>query len=239
MLYTTLMLMMSTSLLMLRLSPAGSFPPPLSAAEERKALEAWAQGDEQARDKLVAHNLRLVAHIIKKYYARGCEPDDLISIGTIGLIKGVNTYRPDKKVRLATYASRCIENEILMYFRSERKRAGDVSLSDALDTDPEGSVLSWMDLMAEDMELDTRMAEQDAARRLREAVRTVLTERERAVIEMRYALDRDEPLPQRLVAERFGISRSYVSRIEKRALQKLRAALSDQEASAPNQSFEQ
>ena len=125
MLYSTLMLMMSTSLLMLRLSPAGSFPPPLSAAEERKALEAWAQGDEQARDKLVAHNLRLVAHIIKKYYARGCEPDDLISIGTIGLIKGVNTYRPDKKVRLATYASRCIENEILMYFRSERKRAGE------------------------------------------------------------------------------------------------------------------
>ena len=173
----------------------------------------------------MAHNLRLVAHIIKKYYARGCEPDDLISIGTIGLIKGVNTYRPDKKVRLATYASRCIENEILMYFRAERKRALDVSLSDALDTDPDGSVLSWMDLMAEDVELDERMADRDAAQRLREAVRTVLTERERAVIEMRYALDRDEPLPQRVVAERFGISRSYVSRIEKRALGKLRDAL--------------
>ena len=225
MLYSTLMLMMSSALLMLRLSPASSFPPPLTAEEEREALDAWAQGDEQARDRLVAHNLRLVAHIIKKYYARGCEPDDLISIGTIGLIKGVNTYRPDKKVRLATYASRCIENEILMYFRAERKRALDVSLSDALDTDPDGSVLSWMDLMAEDMELDERMADRDAAQRLREAVRTVLTERERAVIEMRYALDRDEPLPQRVVAERFGISRSYVSRIEKRALGKLRDAL--------------
>lgn len=227
MLYSTLMLMMSSAFLMLRLSPGSSFPPPLSAAEEQAALEGWMRGDEQARDRLIAHNLRLVAHIIKKYYARGCDPDDLISIGTIGLIKGVNTYRPDKNVRLATYASRCIENEILMYFRAERKRASDVSLSDALDTDPEGSVLSWMDLLAEDMELDTRMAEQDAISRVRRAVDDVLTAREREVIRMRYALDRDEPLPQRIVAQRFGISRSYVSRIEKRALEKLRAALGE------------
>ena len=227
MLYSTLMLMMSSAFLMLRLSPGSSFPPPLSAAEEQAALEGWMRGDEQARDRLIAHNLRLVAHIIKKYYARGCDPDDLISIGTIGLIKGVNTYRPDKNVRLATYASRCIENEILMYFRAERKRASDVSLSDALDTDPEGSVLSWMDLLAEDMELDTRMAEQDAISRVRRAVDDVLTAREREVIRMRYALDWDEPLPQRIVAQRFGISRSYVSRIEKRALEKLRAALGE------------
>ena len=114
-----------------------------------------------------------------------------------------------------------------MYFRAERKRASDVSLSDALDTDPEGSVLSWMDLLAEDMELDTRMAEQDAISRVRRAVDDVLTAREREVIRMRYALDRDEPLPQRIVAQRFGISRSYVSRIEKRALEKLRAALGE------------
>ena len=227
MLYTTLMLMMSSAFLMLRLSPGSSFPPPLSAREEQEAVEAWMCGDEQARDRLIAHNLRLVAHIIKKYYARGCEPDDLISIGTIGLIKGVNTYHPDRNVRLATYASRCIENEILMHFRSERKRAGDVSLSDALDTDPDGSTLSWLDLLSEDMELDARMAEQDAAARLRKAVDTVLTPRERTVICMRYALDRDEPLAQRVVAQHFGISRSYVSRIEKRALQKLRAALGD------------
>ena len=227
MLYSTLMLMMSSAFLLLRLSPGSNFPPPLSAEEERAALEAWLDGDTLARDRLIAHNLRLVAHIIKKYYARGCDPDDLISIGTIGLIKGVNTYRPDKNVRLATYASRCIENEILMHFRAERKRASDVSLSDALDTDAEGGTLSWMDLLSEDMELDTRMAEQDAAVRLRRAVDTALTERERAVIRMRYALDRDEPLPQRAVAERFGISRSYVSRIEKRALEKLRDALSD------------
>ena len=126
-----------------------------------------------------------------------------------------------------------------MHFRSERKRAGDVSLSDALDTDPDGSVLSWMDLMAVDMELDERMAGQDAAQRLREAVRTVLTDREREVIEMRYALDREEPLPQRIVAERFGISRSYVSRIEKRALGKLRAALEDPGSRAGEPPFEQ
>ena len=233
MLYSTLMLMMSSAFLMLRLAPGNSFPPPLSAAEEQEALEAWMRGDEQARDRLIAHNLRLVAHIIKKYYARGCDPDDLISIGTIGLIKGVNTYRPDKHVRLATYASRCIENEILMYFRAERKRASDVSLSDALDTDPEGSVLSWMDLLAEDMELDARMAQQDAVKRVREAVDTVLTKREREVIRMRYALDLDEPLPQRIVAQRFGISRSYVSRIEKRALEKLRAALGVESAEIP------
>ena len=227
MLYTTLMLMMSSSFLMLRLAPGSSFPPPLSAAEELQAVEAWAKGDEQARDKLIAHNLRLVAHIVKKYYARSCEPDDLISVGTIGLIKGVNTYRPDKNVRLATYASRCIENEILMHFRAERKRASDVSLSDALDADPDGNALSWMDLLSEDMELDERMAEQDAMIRVRRAVEQVLTDREREVIRMRYALDGGEPLPQRTVAQRFGISRSYVSRIEKRALEKLRSTLSD------------
>ena len=232
MLYSTLMLMMGSAFLMLRLAPGEGFPPQLKPDEERDALAAWMRGDEQARDKLIAHNLRLVAHIIKKYYARGCDPDDLISIGTIGLIKGINTYRPDKNVRLATYASRCIENEILMHFRAERKRASDVSLSDALDTDPDGSALSWMDLLAEDMELDTRMAELDAARRVRAAVDTALDAREREVICMRYALDRPEPLPQRIVAQRFGISRSYVSRIEKRALEKLRDALNEGAADA-------
>ena len=135
MLYSTLMLMMSSAFLMLRLSPGGSFPRPLSEAEERRYLEAWLQGDLEARNVLIERNLRLVAHIIKKYYTHYDDTDDLISIGTIGLIKGINTYRPDKGVRLATYASKCAENEILMYFRSTRKNAAETLLSDALDTD--------------------------------------------------------------------------------------------------------
>ena len=139
MLYSTLMLMMSSAFLMLRLTPGGSFPRPLSEVEERKYLDAWLQGDLEARNVLIERNLRLVAHIIKKYYTHYDDTDDLISIGTIGLIKGINTYRPDKGVRLATYASKCAENEILMYFRSTRKNAAETLLSDALDTDGDGN----------------------------------------------------------------------------------------------------
>ena len=170
MLESTWMLLMNGLLLMLRVMPGDSFPKPLSREKEAEYVERWLTGDIEARNLLVEHNLRLVAHIVKKYYQNE-DADDLISIGSIGLIKGINTYRPDRGVRLATYASRCIENEILMHFRAERKRASDVSLSDALDG--------------------------------------------------------GEPLPQRTVAQRFGISRSYVSRIEKRALEKLRSTLSD------------
>ena len=140
------LILMNSLLLMLRIAPGDSFPKPLSRELEEKYLELWADGDIDARNKLVEHNLRLVAHIIKKYYTLSDEADDLISIGTIGLIKGVNTYRADKGVRLATYASRCIENEILMHFRSQRKTAGDVSLSDTLDTEGEGSGLFIMDV---------------------------------------------------------------------------------------------
>ena len=129
MLYSSIMMLVCGALLMLRLSPNGSFPRPLSEKEERECLERWLDGDIEARNKLVEHNMRLVAHIVKKYYTQTNEVDDLISIGTVGLIKGINTYRPDKGVRLATYASRCCENEILMYFRSMKKSSGDVSLS--------------------------------------------------------------------------------------------------------------
>jgi RNA polymerase sporulation-specific sigma factor len=144
MLSTALMLLLSGAFLSLRLGPGsgGSFPRPLSAAEERAAVDAWVgSADLAARNRLIEHNLRLVAHIVKKYYAQTTEQEDLISIGTIGLIKGVSTYRPDRGVRLATYASRCIENEILMYFRSRRKSAGDLSLSDSLDADGDGGSL--------------------------------------------------------------------------------------------------
>lgn len=227
MLYSTLLLMMSSAFLMLRLSPGGSFPRPLSAQEERKYIDAWMQGDLEARNILIEHNLRLVAHIIKKYYTQAEDADDLISIGTIGLIKGINTYRPDKGVRLATYASKCTENEILMHFRSARKNAADLSLSDAIDTDSDGNSLSLMDILAEDEDLDERLQNSETCRALREYVDTALDPREADIIRMRYGLGGVKPLTQREVAEKCSISRSYVSRIEKRAIEKLREAFGD------------
>lgn len=214
-------------LLMLRLSPNGSFPAPLSAEDEKKYIDRWMQGDIDARNALVEHNLRLVAHVIKKYYTQCEDMDDLISIGTIGLIKGINTYKPDKGVRLATYASRCCENEILMYFRSQKKTAGDISLSDALDTDTEGNSLSLLDVISMDEDLSEKIGNSEICARLRECIASELTERERRIICLRYGLDNLQPKTQRDTAEICGISRSYVSRIEKKALQKLRLALGE------------
>ena len=225
MLYSALMLMMSSAFLMLRLSSAGSFPKPLSAEEEREALEAMKHGDPEARGRLIEHNLRLVAHITKKYYAQCDDTDDLISIGTIGLIKAINTYDPQKKVKLATYASRCIENEILMYLRSMRRKASEVSLADALESDEEGGGISLMDLLAEDSDLDERLVLAEQAQKVREAVRNALDKREEKVIRLRYGLDGKAPMTQRETAEILGISRSYISRIEKKALEKLRNKL--------------
>ena len=222
-----ILLMLNSLFFTLRLSGggSGSFPRPLKAEEERKYLERCAQGDLEARNLLVEHNLRLVAHIVKKYYAQTGDQDDLISIGTIGLIKGISTFKSDKNVRLATYASRCIENEILMHFRAQKKLAGEVSLADSLDGDDDGSSLSLMDVIAVDdnmlEELDTR----DACRKVRHCVDTCLTDRERSIITLRYGLDDRPPRTQREIASRCGISRSYVSRIEKRALEKLEQAM--------------
>lgn len=218
---------LSGILLMLRLSPNGSFPATLSAAEEKKYIDLWMQGDIEARNVLVEHNLRLVIHIIKKYYTQGEDMDDLISIGTIGLIKGINTYRPDKGVRLATYASRCCENEILMYFRSQKKSSGDVSLSDALDTDDEGNSLSLYDIIAQDEDLSERIGRIEIYQNLRRCVDTELTPRENRIIRLRYGLNDGRIKTQRETAEICGISRSYVSRIEKKALEKLKNALGD------------
>ncbi|MCI8594544.1 MAG: RNA polymerase sporulation sigma factor SigK [Oscillospiraceae bacterium] len=206
----------------LRLSGGGSFPRPLKADEERKYLEASAAGDLDARNKLIEHNLRLVAHIIKKYYTHNGDQDDLISIGTIGLIKGISTFKPDKNVRLATYASRCIENEILMYFRSQRKLQGEVSLSDSLDADPDGTSLSLMDVIKVDDNMLEELDARDRCARVRRSVEQCLDEREKMVIVARYGLDGCTPRTQREVAEQCGISRSYISRIEKKALEKLR-----------------
>ena len=196
----------------LRLSGGGgSFPRPLKAEEERNYLERCAQGDLEARNILVEHNLRLVAHIVKKYYAQTGDQDDLISIGTIGLIKGISTFKADKNVRLATYASRCIENEILMHFRAQKKLQGEVSLSDTMENGGDGNSLSLMDVIAVDdnmlEDLDTR----DACRRVRQCVGECLNPRERAIITLRYGLDDQPPRTQREVAARCGISRSYVS----------------------------
>lgn len=218
--------LINSVLWMLRLGSSGSFPRPLKAEEEKACLERWINnGDIEARNKLIEHNLRLVAHIMKKYYTQNADQDDLISIGTIGLIKGVSTYRPDKGVRLATYASRCIENEILMFFRSSRKSAGDVSLSDTIETDGDGNSLSLMDVLCTEDDMLDSISAKESYVQLRSCVDTVLSPRESEIITLRYGLSGKPPQPQREVAKLFGISRSYVSRIEKRALEKLKAAL--------------
>ena len=223
---SAILLLMNSLLLMLRISPGDSFPRPLSREKEREYLQRWQQGDLEARNLLVEHNLRLVAHIVKKYYSAD-DADDLISIGTIGLIKGVNTYRADKNVRLATYASRCIENEILMYFRSQRKSAGELSLSDALDVDGEGNGLFVMDVLAQEDDMAERIGSRELCRSLRALIGSSLDEREAQIIRLRYGLDGREPMTQWETARECGISRSYVSRLEKRALEKLRRALEE------------
>ena len=192
---------------------SGSFPKPLSAEEERHYLSLSAQGDLEARNILVERNLRLVAHVMKKYYAQTADQEDLISIGTIGLMKGVTTFDPSKGARLATYAARCVENEILMYFRSQRKSAQDVSLSDYIDTGADGAPLELMDVISEDRDLLEELTAREAEALVRRAVEKCLTEQERQVIRLRYGLEGEEPLRQRQVAERTGISRSYVSHL--------------------------
>ena len=228
MLESAFILLMNSFLLMLRIMPGDSFPKPLSREEEEDCLTRWEQGDIEARNRLVEHNLRLVAHIVKKYYTQTEDTDDLISIGTIGLIKGINTYRRDKGARLTSYASRCIENEILMFFRSRRRSSSDLSLSDAIETDDESGGLSLLDVVSEDQDLSELVCEKELGSRLRGAMAGVLDERETRIITLRYGMDGTEPKTQRETAELCGISRSYVSRLEKRALEKLRRALETQ-----------
>ena len=228
MLSAALLLLANSLFLTLRLTGnPGSFPKPLSAKEEQMYLERSLAGDLEARNILVEHNLRLVAHIIKKYYTQSAEQEDLISIGTIGLIKAVDTFRPERKIRLATYASRCVENEVLMYFRSRKKLQGEMSLSDTIDGDDAGSALCLMDVVGSDDSMLSDMAAREEQQHIRHLVDTCLTDREAEVIRRRYGLTGDLPQTQRQVAAAFSISRSYVSRIEKRALSKLEAALRD------------
>ena len=224
MLESAIFLLMHTLFPMLRIVPGASFPRPLSREKEQEALARWAEGDLEARNLLVEHNLRLVAHIVKKYYQTE-DADDLISIGTIGLIKGINTYKADKGVRLATYASRCIENEILMHFRSQKKSAGDVSLSEALDADGEGGGLNLMDVVAMEDDMAERIGSRELCGSLQGLIDKTLDSREARIIRLRYGLEDGRERTQWETAQACRISRSYVSRLEKRALEKLRAAL--------------
>ncbi len=209
----------------LHVTTGGSFPPPLSAKAERALLERMASGDEAAKNELIEHNLRLVAHIVKKYYSGPVEQEDLVSIGTVGLIKAVSTFDPAKGIRLATYAARCIENEILMCFRAHKKSAQDVLIGDPIDADGEGNTLTLIDVLADDGNLVDDVDRKLQVERLRRLISTGLDERERTILILRYGLGGAQELTQREVARRLGISRSYVSRIEKGALETLRRLL--------------
>lgn len=201
---------------------SGSFPKPLSEKQEREYLEKFANGDMEARNKLVEHNLRLVAHIIKKYYGTQSEQDDLVSIGTIGLIKAINTFDPNKNIRLSSYASRCIENEILMHFRNAKKAAQDISLNEAIDTDKDGNPLTLLDIMSVDDNILDNLDTKLNSKKLGQFISEELEPREKRIILMRYGLGGKEPMTQKKVAKVLNISRSYVSRIETKALKKLR-----------------
>lgn len=209
-------------LFILHVMNSESFPKPLTRAEENKYIELASQGDINARNKLVEHNLRLVAHIIKKYYQTYSAQDDLVSIGTIGLIKAVNTFDSSKKIKLSSYASRCIENEILMHFRSMKKSSQDVSLNDTIDTDKDGNPLTLMDILASEDNIADDISNRIALEKLSTYIDEVLTEREKTVITHRFGLMGQPVLPQRELASQLGISRSYISRIEQKAISKLR-----------------
>lgn len=208
-------------------SNSNTFPKPLSDAEEAEYLEKMKNGDIEARNKLIEHNLRLVAHIVKKYAKTQEEGEELISIGTIGLIKGITSFDNSKGTRLATYAARCIENEILMLMRSNKKSQNDVSLNDPIGTDKEGNQILLVDVMSTEEEISDVIEMKAQIKKLRENILSELDEREREIIIKRYGLDGSNPLPQREIAKEMGISRSYISRIEKRAVSKLKKGIVD------------
>ena len=199
-----------------------SFPQPLTAAEERYYLQRYTEGDLEAKHILIERNLRLVAHIVKKYQSCEEETEDLLSIGTIGLIKGVVTFNPDKCVRLGTYAARCIENEILMHLRARKKSSREVSLYEPIGTDREGNEIQLFDIIETEDDAHRKVAPKDDVKTLYTRVESELSPRERLVLKMRYGLYHEEEYTQREIAGILGISRSYVSRIEKSAIEKLR-----------------
>ena len=211
--------------LFLSVSSISGFPPRLPPAEEKRYIELTASGDKAARKKLIEHNLRLVAHVSKKYSGAVPDPDDLISIGTIGLIKAVDTFRPEKGSKFSSYAAACIQNEILMFLRSGKKSALDISVNEPIDTDRNGNVLTLMDIIAVEDTISDDIDTAIKCEKLKKILREELDESERRIIVKRYGLDGQKPLTQREIAAEMGISRSYVSRIEKRILERMRELL--------------
>ena len=218
---TAMLLLMNGILLMLRVSPADSFPRPLSKEKEREYLERWEQGDIEARNLLVEHNLRLVVYIAKKFENAGVNVEDLISIGTIGLIKAVNTFKLDKKIKLATYASRCIENEILMYLRRNTRLKSEVSLDEPLNVDWDGNELLLSDILGTENDIVSQHIEEEVNKKLLYSAMNKLEPRERELMEMRFGLKSGREMTQKEVADRLGISQSYISRLEKRIITRL------------------
>ena len=202
-----------------------SFPPALSPDDERECFSKMKSGDEDARQKLILHNLRLVSHIVRKYYSTSKNQEDLVSIGTIGLVKAVDTFNTDNGTRFATYAAKCIQNEILMSFRAEKKHASDISINETIDIDRDGNPLSYIDVISSDENVAEETERKIMSERAMRSIKTVLNLREQQIIKMRYGLCGMQQLTQREIAEKLGISRSYVSRIEKSALEKLKSAL--------------
>lgn len=211
--------------LTLGIGTTSQFPPPLSPEEERKCFLAAAEGNEDARQKLILHNLRLVSHIVRKYYGSCKNQEDLISIGSIGLVKAVDTFRVENGTKFATYGAKCVQNEILMHFRHLKHQSAEVSMHDTIDVDREGNPLTYMDVIASDENMTEEVDTMLCSGRAVQLVGQVLEEREARIIRMRYGLNGGQGMAQREVAAALGISRSYVSRLEKSALEKLRRAM--------------
>ena len=210
--------------LILGIEQAESFPPPLSKDEERQAFEKMRAGDKKAREIIIERNLRLVSHIIRKYYSAYQYPDELLSVGSLGLIKAVDSFKSEYGTRFATYGAKCVQNEILMYFRSQKKQQNEVSMNDTIDVDKDGNPLTYLDVISTDENIAEDVDLRIHTERLRALVVAKLDEREREIVTLRYGLEGYKPMTQREVAAHLRISRSYVSRIEKRALEKLRDA---------------
>ena len=213
--------------LILGIEDGQSFPPPLSKSEETELFLMMSEGDGRARDKIIEHNLRLVSHIIKKYYSSYEYPDELLSIGSLGLIKAVDSFKPGYGTRFATYGAKCVQNEILMFFRSKKKRGLEISINDQIDVDKDGNPLTYLDIISQTESIESDLDMKVHIEKLRVLVDTVLLPREKEIIILRYGLKGYQPRTQREVARYLGISRSYVSRIEKKALEKMKDAFGD------------